>query len=42
MSPIYFLEAVVKAKAKDILTTFFTDYRDINKPMGGMDPPILM
>jgi hypothetical protein len=41
MSPIYVLEAV-KAKAKDILTTFFTNYRDINKPMGGMDPPILM
>lgn len=40
MSPIYVLEAV-KAKAKDILTTFFTKAWDINKPMGRMDPPIL-
>jgi hypothetical protein len=40
MSPIYVLEAV-KAKAKDILSTFFTNAWDINKPMGGMDPPVL-
>ena len=40
MSPIYVLEAV-KAKAKDILTTFFTNAWDINKPMGAMEPPIL-
>jgi hypothetical protein len=36
MSPIYVLEAV-KAKAKDILTTFFTNAWDINKPMGRME-----
>ena len=40
MPPIYVLEAV-KAKAKDILTTFFINAWDINKPMGAMDPPIL-
>ncbi|KAJ5454906.1 hypothetical protein N7530_012675 [Penicillium desertorum] len=40
MSPIYVLEAV-KAKAKDILSTFFAKAWDINKPMGRMDPPLL-
>jgi hypothetical protein len=40
MSPIYVLEAV-KAKAKDILTTFVTNAWDINKPMRRMVPTIL-
>lgn len=40
ISPVYVFEAV-NAKAKDILTTFFDSGWDINKPMSGMDPPIL-
>ncbi|KAJ5952407.1 uncharacterized protein N7479_010820 [Penicillium vulpinum] len=40
VSPIYVREAV-KAKAKDILISFFDHGWDINTPMSGMDPPIL-
>jgi hypothetical protein len=40
MSPIYVLEAV-KAKVKDILTSFFITSWDINKPMDRMSPHVL-
>lgn len=40
MSPIYVFEAV-KARAKDVLESFFHNGWDINKPMSRMDPPII-
>lgn len=40
ISPLDVLEAV-KAKAKEVLTIFFNNGWDINKPMGAMSPPAL-